>query len=196
MLRTRILMAALHQMNLHGLKFTTIALAKELGVSKRAIYEHFPSKECLLAAVLSTILAELRQQISGIVQDETLDTVEKIKSLMVFNPKALGPINVRVLDDVKRFLPSEYVRFEECFEERWLMIEKIINQGTAAGLLVSVDLVILRKIYMGTIDQLLDYQFLTQHNTTLKTAMTKAADILICGLLAPKSPQESPTNQT
>ena len=172
-------------MNIYGLKFTTRDLARELGVSKRAIYEHFPSKELLVGAVLTTILAELKQQITDIAIDKNLDNLAKVKALMIFNPKALGPINARVLDDVKRFLPAEYVKFETCFAERWEMIEEVIGQGVEAGLLSRVDLVILRKIYMGAIDQLLDYQFLTHSNTTLKNAMTQVAEILIWGLVAP-----------
>ena len=197
MLRTRILTEALRQMNTHGIKFTTVDLARELGVSKRAIYEQFPSKKILLGAVVSTILADLKQQISGIIQDETLDTVGKLRALMLFNPKALGPINVRVIDDVKRYLPEEYAKFDACFEERWGMLEQVINQGVAAGSLAKVDLVILRRIYMGAIDQLLDEHFLAENNITLKTAMTKAAEILIWGLMASESQQKkSPSNQT
>ena len=182
-MRTRILTAALHQMNTHGIKFTTVDLARDLGVSKRAIYEHFPSKNLLLSAVVETILADLKQQISGIVQDESLDTIEKLKALMLFNPKALGPINVRVIDDVKRYLPDEYAKFDACFEERWGMLEEVIKQGVQKGFLAKVDLLILRRIYMGTIDQLIDDQFLNQNNTTFKNAMTKATEILIWGLM-------------
>ena len=197
MLRTRILTAALHQMNTYGIKFTTVDLARELGVSKRAIYEQFPSKKILLSAVVSTILADLKQQISGIIQDKNLDTVAKLKALMLFNPKALGPINIRVIDDVKRYLPEEYAKFDACFEERWSMLAQVINQGVAAGALAKVDLRILRRIYMGAIDQLLDEHFLAANNLTLKDAMTKAAEILIWGLMAPENQQKkSPSNQT
>ena len=183
MLRTRILTAALHQMNTRGIKFTTVDLARDLGVSKRAIYEHFPSKNLLLGAVVEAILADLKQQISGIVQDESLDTIAKLKALMLFNPKALGPINVRVIDDVKRYLPEEYAKFDACFEERWGVLEEVIKQGVQEGFLAKVDLLILRRIYMGTIDQLIDDQFLNQNNTTFKNAMTKATEILIWGLM-------------
>lgn len=184
-MRERILAATLRQMNMRGIKFTTADLARGLGVSKRAIYEHFSSKEKLIEAVLDSILDDLRQQIADIVDDESLDIVERVKALMILYPKAFGPVNMQVIEDVKRFLPQEWTKFEYYFLERWRMLEKIIDEGAKKGLLAKVDLVILNKVYMGTIDQLLDFQFLAQQNITFNNAMTKAAEILIGGLTVP-----------
>jgi len=172
-------------MNIHGIKFTTADLARELGISKRAVYEHFNSKENLMGAVFDSVLADFRQQISCIVHDESLNIVDKLTALMVFSPKALGPINVQVINDVKRFLPKEWAKFENYFTERWGLVEQVIKQGQTNGVLTQVDLAILQKMYMGTIDNLLDHHFLTRNNMTFKNAMTKAAEILIYGLVSP-----------
>jgi AcrR family transcriptional regulator len=184
-LRNRILAAALRQMNVRGIKFTTADLARELSISKRAIYDHFSSKQDLIEAVLDSILSDLRQQIAGIVDDKSLDITDRIKALMVLYPKAFGPVNLQVIEDVRRFMPQEWTKFEDFFEERWRMLEKIIEEGAQKGLLTKVDLVILKRIYMGTVDQLLEFQFLAQNNITFADAMTKAAEILIGGLTAP-----------
>lgn len=184
-MRNRILAAALRQMNVRGIKFTTADLARELSISKRAIYDHFSSKQDLIEAVLDSILSDLRQQIAGIVDDKSLDITDRIKALMVLYPKAFGPVNLQVIEDVRRFMPQEWTKFEDFFEERWRMLEKIIEEGAQKGLLTKVDLVILKRIYMGTVDQLLEFQFLAQNNITFADAMTKAAEILIGGLTAP-----------
>lgn len=184
-MRDRIIATALRMMNVYGTKFTTADLARELGVSKRAIYEHFSTKEELIESALDTILAGLRQQIAGIVEDDSLDIIRKIKTIMVFCPKAFGPVSVQVIEDVRRLMPRQWAKFEEYFMERWRTLEQIIEDGASKGLLAKVDLVILNKIYMGTIDNLLDFQFLTQNNITFHNAMDKAAEILIAGLAAP-----------
>lgn len=172
-------------MNVRGIKFTTADLARELSISKRAIYDHFFSKQDLIEAVLDSILSDLRQQIAGIVDDKSPDITDRIKALMVLYPKAFGPVNLQVIEDVRRFMPQEWTKFEEFFEERWRMLEKIIEKGAQEGSLTKVDLVILKRIYMGTVDQLLEFQFLAQNNITFADAMTKAAEILIGGLKAP-----------
>ncbi|MDR7866614.1 MAG: TetR/AcrR family transcriptional regulator [Sporomusaceae bacterium] len=193
-MKERILATALHLMNVHGVKFTTADLARELGVSKRAVYEHFPSKEYLMAAIFDSIITDFRQQISVIARTEGLDIVTKLKSLMVYSPKALGPLNEKIIPDIQRFLPKEWMKFEEYFQERWRMIEQVINQGIENELLSPVDLAVLHKMYLGTIDSLLDYQFLAKNNTTFKSAMTKAADIIIRGLTAPGCHKRSPAD--
>lgn len=172
-------------MNVRGIKFTTADLARELSISKRAIYDHFSSKQDLIEAVLDSILSDLRQQIADIVDDKSLDITDRIKALMVLYPKAFGPVNLQVIEDVRRFMPQEWTKFEDFFEERWRMLEKIIEEGAQEGSLTKVDLIILKRIYMGTVDQLLEFQFLAQNNITFADAMTKAAEILIGGLKAP-----------
>jgi AcrR family transcriptional regulator len=172
-------------MNTHGLKFTTAELARELGIGKRAIYNHFISKQHLAESVLERIIADLRQQISNIASDNNLDIFARIKARMVLNPKGFGPVSTQVIEDVRRFMPQEWAKFENFFMERWRMLEQIIEEGSNKGLLAKVDLVILNKIYNGTIDQLLDWQFLAQNNITFNNAMIKAADILIGCLKAP-----------
>lgn len=183
-MRERILAAALRQMNIYGVKFTTATLARELGISKRALYEHFDSKETLIEAVLDSILDDLRQQITGIVDNEKLDIVDRAKALLVSYPKGFGPVTAQVIMDVIRFMPQQWEKFEEFFTQRWRMLEKVIEDGTNAGVFAPVDLVILKRIYMGTIDQLLDFQFLEQHNMTFNTAMAKAAEIFVGGIMA------------
>lgn len=172
-------------MNVHGVKFTTADLARELGISKRTIYDCFGSKEDLMEAALDTILTDLRQQIAGVVDDESLDIPARVKALMVLYPKAFGSVSMQVIEDVRRYLPQVWVKFEECFEERWRLLEGIFDEGARQGVLAEVDLVILKRMYMGMIDQLLDFHFLARNNITFNNAMTKAAEILLGGLTAP-----------
>ncbi|MDT8899828.1 TetR/AcrR family transcriptional regulator [Anaeroselena agilis] len=181
-MRDRILAVALQLMNAYGIKFTTSDLARDLGVSKRAVYEHFDSKEALMAAIFDNIRTDFRLQIATILQGDDLDITDKLKALMVFSPKALGPLNEKMINDTKRFLPQEWAKFEAYFQERWEMIEQVISQGVNKGILEPVDLAVLRKMYLGTIDKLLDYHFLVENDTTFRNAMTKAADIMIRGL--------------
>jgi len=182
-MRNRILTEALHQMNEQGLRFTTAGLAHELAISKRTIYEYFPSKESLMGAVFETILADLYQQVSRIFQDESLDPIEKLQSLMNASPKALGPLSDRIIVDARRLLPKEWTKFEDFFTDKWMKIEQVIHQGEQEGLFRPVNLSILRKMYMGTINELGDYQFLSQNSCTFSSTMATTIDILIFGLI-------------
>lgn len=195
-MRDVIVIKALQQINEQGLKFTTAGLAQKLGVSKRALYQHFNSKEDLLGAVFDSILNDLGQQLSRIALDENLDPVDKLKALMLASPKALGPLTEQVLNDVKRFMPNQWEKFEKHFEDKWEMIELVINQGAERGLFRPVNLTILQKIYMGTVEKLSDFNFLMQSNSTLRNAITETVEILIYGIMAPDCRDTHPPSQT
>ena len=183
-MRNRILTEALHQMNEQGLRFTTAGLAHELAISKRTIYEFFPSKEDLMGAVFEAILADLDQQISRIFKNEKLGPIEKLRELMTASPKALGPLSDRIIADARRLLPKEWAKFEDFFTDKWMKIEQVIHQGEQEGLFRPVNLVVLRKMYMGTINELGDYQFLASNSCTFSSTMATTIEILIFGLIA------------
>jgi AcrR family transcriptional regulator len=193
--RDVIVIKALQQINEQGLKFTTAGLAQKLGVSKRALYQHFNSKEDLLGAVFDSILNDLRQQISRIALDENLDPVEQLKALMLASPKAQGPLTEQVINDVKRFMPNQWEKFEKYFEDKWEKIELVINQGVERGLFRPVNLTILQKIYMGTVEKLSDFNFLMQNNSTLRNVITETAEILVYGIMAPDCRDTRPISQ-
>lgn len=185
-MRNRIILKALEEMNERGIKFTMADLARQLGVSKRMLYEHFDSKEDLIGTIFDSIFADLYQQLREISANESLDIIEKIKAMLIAYPKVFGHINDRIIDDVHRYLPTEWVKFEHYHDEKWRMIEKLLHQGIAAGLLRPVNLAILRKMFIGAMDELLDYSFLVQNEILFSETLETAADILICGLIKQK----------
>ena len=192
-MRNAIIIKALQQLNEQGLRFTTAGLAQQLGVSKRTLYEYFSSKEDLLGAVFDLILDDLRQQIIRIVLDENLCPMEKLTGLMLASPKALGPLAGHVLYDVNRSMPNQWVKFLKYFDEKWEKIELVINQGIEKGVFRAVNLTILHKIYMGSIDKLSDFNFLVQNESSLKCTIAETAEILIYGIIAPDYRSDTPS---
>ena len=67
-MRSRIITAALVEMDEHGVRFTMNNLAARLGISKRTLYEHFDSKEVLVEAIVDAIITQ-EQRIIGIMDE-------------------------------------------------------------------------------------------------------------------------------
>ncbi len=183
-MRERFLSETLQLMNEQGLSFTLAQLASQLAVSKRKIYELFDSKDELVGAVLDEILRDLKQQVTDITARENLNIIDKLKALMMASPKALGPLSARAITDIKRHLPDEWQNYENFFEDRWQRVAEILQQGVSAGVFRSVNMKVLWKIYRGSINELGDYQFLTQNNSTFQSTMEQTIDILIYGVFA------------
>ena len=71
-MRSRIIAAALAEMDEHGVRFTMSNLAARLGISKRTLYEHFDSKEVLVEAIVDAIITDLTVQRLEIVNNPDL----------------------------------------------------------------------------------------------------------------------------
>lgn len=189
-MRERFLSETLHLMNEQGLSFTLAQLASQLAVSKRKIYQLFDTKDELVGAVLDEILSDLKQQVAAIMAKENLHVIDKLKALMMASPKALGPLSGRAITDIKRYLPHEWQQYEDFFENRWHHVAEVIHQGVLAGIFRSVNMKVLWRIYRGSINELGDYQFLTQSNSTFQSTMEQTIDILIYGVFADASGRE------
>jgi AcrR family transcriptional regulator len=189
-MRERFLSETLQLMNEQGLSFTLAQLASQLAVSKRKIYELFASKDELVGAVLDEILRDLKQQVADITAKPNLGYIDKLKALMMASPKALGPLSARAITDIKRQMPDEWLNYEAFFEDRWQRVADILQQGVTAGIFRTVNMKILWKIYRGSINELGDYQFLTQNNSTFHSTMEQTIDILIYGVFADPARRE------
>jgi len=180
-MRDRIMQKAFEKMNTHGVRFTMADLAHELAVSKTTLYQYFESKDVLIAAISDAIMEDLRQQDAAIIGDSGLSFLEKLEALLTAYPTLFGPVNDRLIDDFKRFLPQEWAKMELYKQEKWQEIEKLIQENTGFEL-PSINLAIMQLIYSVVMDGLIDYQFLVQHNITTHDAMRVFAELFTFGL--------------
>lgn len=182
-MRDRIMMKAIEKMNDRSVKFTMADLARELGVSKRTLYEQFSSKEELIATIIDAMINDLRQQDQEILQSTDMDFVGKFKAMLLIYPRIFGSFNERIIEDIQRYFPREWAKIEQFQDEKWQNLEEIIRQGIDEGVLKPINPVVLRKIFIGTNRELLDYQFLVQNGINLKEALKIMAEVLMFGVV-------------
>lgn len=182
-MRNRIMAAAMDEMNKRGVKFTMSDLAGCLAVSKSTLYEYFNSKEELIGAVMDGFLAEHRLHMEMASHDDTLNFRQKLISMMTAHPKVFGVANGRILYDIKHYLPAEWKKFECFIDETWKQIEKLISEGIEKGGIRPINLAVFRKVFMGGINELVNFEFLRENNLTIFNAIEIMADILFSGLV-------------
>jgi AcrR family transcriptional regulator len=79
--RDEILRRSIDMFNRHGYDATSIAdLARDLGVTKSAIFHHFASKESILAAALDEALSHLSQVVAEAVAFENLSAYARLRN--------------------------------------------------------------------------------------------------------------------
>lgn len=183
-MREQIIAAAIEEITESGIKFTMDDLVKRLSISKSTLYAHFRSKEELVGAILDLSLESQRQKEKSILDDDTLNPAEKLKALTsIYTPMT---ISFRTMHDLKRYFPKEWEKGEQYRLEKWKTIESVLNQGIKTGYFRPVDLTILNIIHNGTVQALMDDQSFFIHNSlSFNDAMSKAADIILWGIMNP-----------
>lgn len=182
-MRQRIMMAAAEEMKVRSIKFTMTDLATRLGVSKRLLYEHFSSKDELIGAIVDACLEDAYQNTLRILNDPERPVSEKLEAFLIPRQSVLL-LEGQIAEDIKRFLPGEWEKFGRFAEEKWEMLEGLLKEGIEKGELRPVCLPIVEKMIYGSKKEMVDRQFLSEHNPSLKDTCRYIADVLMYGMIA------------
>ncbi|BBB90107.1 MAG TPA: TetR/AcrR family transcriptional regulator [Methylomusa anaerophila] len=190
-MRKRIMLAAAEEMRIKSIKFTMADLARCLGVSKRLLYEYFTSKEELIGAIIDQCLQEIHEQHEKILHDQSISYPERLKKMLTPQQNIL-PVEGQIADDIRRYLPAEWDKFDRLMDEKWGGIEKFLQEGIENGHLRPISLPIIKKMLSGAHKEIIDYRFLVHHNISLLQALTYTADVLMYGILADRTADNCP----
>lgn len=184
-MRNRIIMETIEEINESGIKFTMANLATRLAVSKSTLYAHFSSKEELIGEIVNYFMTGIRNYDEEIMNNDKLDFRGKLEALLLSEPKVLGLVSNRFILELRRHMPKEWEKKEQCSDQRWQLIESLIKEGINSGFIRSIDLAIFKVIFNAAIDEFFSQKFLAQNNVTPADAIKKMANILYYGMLVP-----------
>ena len=80
--KEKILEATIKVFNKKGMKFTMDDIAAELSMSKKTIYTVFRDKESMFLQMVDYCLDKMKESEAAILNDTSLATVEKIRSML------------------------------------------------------------------------------------------------------------------
>ena len=154
-MKEEIVKRALNDFMQYGFKtFTMDDLANKMGMSKKTLYEHFPSKSDLVEATLDYALemscknADTFVQGEGSVIENVYRNQKKVQE--VFNINSDRPIW-----ELQKYYPKTYERMESEFAKSdALFIDKLLEKGWKEGLFrkdINVDFY---KIFYTSVQRL------------------------------------------
>ncbi|VBB04986.1 tetr bacterial regulatory protein hth signature [Lucifera butyrica] len=181
-MRNRIIMAAVEEINLRGFKFSMNDLTKRLRISKSSIYEHFSSKDELIATILDMVLNDYLAQEEKIF-NSNLPVIEKLKAALTITLQNFEPFHNRVYDDLRLTYPEKWEKVISFRKERMDRLTSLLQQGVNAGVIRHVNLGVVRQIIVSTMNDLGSYRFLTENNMTYPDAIAVMLDVIIQGLI-------------
>lgn len=112
--RWRILEVARKHFFAQGFQATTMdEIARDLGMSKKTLYQYFPSKEALLDGIIDFLADELAALLSTVLNDRQTPTTDKIYRMISGVTERLSPVQPVFLASLRRFAPRQFKRVEQ-----------------------------------------------------------------------------------
>jgi AcrR family transcriptional regulator len=185
--RDRILAAARAHLFAYGYTALTMdELARELGMSKKTLYVHFPGKDALVEEILRAFIAEVRGAADALFRDPALSFTAKLHRFSESMVKRLR-FTPHILRDLQRSDPHLYRLVEELRHRNIPYIfGQLVRQGQAAGMVrADVDPELAIEFWRPAIQNLMHPDTLERLGVDPDEMFTRATSLFFGGLLTP-----------
>ena len=189
-IRTRILeVATEHFFRLGFSKVTMSEIAEELGMSKKTLYEYFPSKETLLSEIIITMQTNSGAVVDTIVADTSIDFVEKMKRLFAHGAAFHTKFSKHFLVDLQKNAPQIWKCCDDFRIERMrLLAERLVREGIEQGFFRNdVNVHVLILLYTTAVQNLVTPEILSQIPVTMQQLFETIIKIIFEGILTPEA---------
>ena len=184
----RIIAAARAHLFTYGYSALTMdELAAELGMSKKTLYVHFPSKDALVEAILLQFVSEVRTSADALFSDQSLSFTAKLHRFSEAMVQRFSRIGPHLLRDLQRSAPHIYRKIEE-FRHHNIphIFGQILRQGQAAGMVrADLDPKLAIEFWRPAIQSLMHPDTLERLKLSPDEMFTQAIDLFFGGLLTP-----------
>jgi len=183
----RMLVTARKIFFVHGYSALTMdELARELGMSKKTLYLHFPSKDAIVEQILHDFIAQIRASADELFQDKTMGFTTKLRRFSAAMVNRLR-VNAHILRDLQRSAPHLFSLVEELRNNNIpYVFGQILREGQAAGMVrADLDPAFAVEFWRPAIQSLMHPDSLERLQLNPDQMFTQAIDLFFGGLLTP-----------
>jgi AcrR family transcriptional regulator len=182
----RVISAARKQFFTHG--FRTVRMddiAAELGMSKKTLYAHFPSKTALVQAIMQEKFSEVEADLTRLKSTDEQNVETTLRNLLDCVQRHTAEIQPPFVRDIGRELPELFQIIEK--RRRDLIrhhFGELFKQGQRTGLIRSdtpVHLII--EILLGAVQTIMNPPKLAELGLTVETGYLSIIRIILEGAL-------------
>lgn len=187
-LAQRILEAARDRIFRAGLRALTMdELAGDLGISKKTLYVHFPSKDAIAEKIVEFIGRTMRKRFDEILDNGNFTFSEKMCAISELIGNTLAKINPVLLRDLQRDKPLLYQKIDELRQKNIpYVFGRLLREGQSEGLVrVDFDIVFAVEFWLQAIRGLMHPETLERTQLSPKQTLNKAIAIFLGGVLSP-----------
>lgn len=164
-------------------KTTMDEISRDLQISKKTIYKHFPSKDMLLESVCDMRIDFMNEKIESIV-DSGDDSVTKFLKLINLHKSMLMNCSNMWFRDLQVHAPHCLKKFNDMRENKLMnVLTRLVDQGKKEKVVQNVPIQILITALLGAIDSVTRSEFILNSKYSAHDAIRITADIFFNGIL-------------
>ncbi len=186
-MKEKIIEAAKEEFLKFGFKKTTVdEISAKAGVSKKTIYQYFPTKKDILLEIVSNIQNHISKESKNILALKENAVVK----LFLFSRMVGGQIqeiNDLWIKDIKTFHNDVWRQIEGFRREMVAKnFSKLLKQGKKEGLIYDYPEAIVINLLLSSAESVTDNKFILNNNVSIHSALKATLEIIINGILTPK----------
>lgn len=171
-----------------GVKSMTMDdIARELGMSKKTIYQFVGNKAELVNKVLNEYLSEERKQVETILS-KSANAVDGMINMVEYLLNVLHDFNPASLNDLQKYYPEAWKIYDE-YRYQYVVtrIRENLDNGVKQGVYrADMDADIIARIYVRGIDMILDQQMFPQKRYSFFNLYKEFLKYHLRGIVSPK----------
>jgi AcrR family transcriptional regulator len=185
----RVVQIARKQFFAHGFRTVSMDdLAAELGMSKKTLYAHFPSKEELVKTVLLDKVQEVETDLSQLSRADAPTVESALRNLLDCLQRHTSEIQPAFVRDIGRETP-ELFQFVE--QRRRELISRhfgaLFEKGQKAGMIrTDIPTHLIIEILLGAVQSIVNPSKLTALGLTVETGYSSIIRVILEGALDSK----------
>lgn len=166
-----------------GFKAVTMEqISKELGISKKTLYNYFSSKDELAEEFLRDFFNKLRENSDKAAMQEE-DPQKRLWIKLQAVKEEYLKINPLFFDDIQRYAVPVWETYRKLREERAKNLEQYIALGQEKGVFKEIPPRMAVVLYLGMTNSLFRTDFLEGSDLTREKAFDMIIEMFVCGLL-------------
>ncbi len=184
--RDRIVSGARRYFFTHGLRSVTMDdLARELGMSKKTLYAHFPSKTVLVEAILLDKFRDIEEELERITSELSADVPLALQQLLACFQRHTDEIHPPFFRDIQREVPG---MFELVEMRRRAVIQRYVGrflaEGCRAGIIrddIAVEMMV--EILLGAVQAIMNPPKMAELGLTPKSGFLTIITVFLEGVV-------------
>lgn len=163
-------------------------LCRDLGISKKTLYEHYPSKKDLFQKCAQAIFNEMRSESQAVlekmIENDEFHFFEQLKNMFAVVNKHHKKLKPKFIEDMKKYAHTIWDCTTEFEQERRHYFDKIWELGIKEGMIKSnINKNIYYLMYFGILDKIMRQDILADLSISSTQALEQIYEILMSGIL-------------